>query len=290
VALEKLEKKEDEEIVEPKLEGFEEDEDTLAEEHEEVPDYETLARDKGWVPEDEYNGDKETWVDAKEFLGRAPLYDSIHDLKRTLKRMQAGQDALRKHYDGVHKAAYNKAIKDLQAQMDAAVEENDVKGVVKAQRQMEQVHEEFEQATETIEDDVAAEPTPAFDSWISKNQWYQKDEQLQIYADGVALRLTQKYKDKDPAELFDMVTAEVKKAYPQKFQNPAKKKPAPVEGGSHKGGDGGKSVMNYSKLPEEAKKVYKQLVKSKSNPHGILTSEEFFADYESVDGPYNSEE
>jgi hypothetical protein len=87
-----------------------------------------------------------------------------------------------------------------------------------------------------------------------------------------------------------MVTAEVKKAYPQKFQNPAKKKPAPVEGGSHKGGDGGKSVMNYSKLPEEAKKVYKQLVKSKSNPHGILTPEEFFADYESVEGPYNSEE
>ena len=38
----------------------------------------------GWKPLADYDGDPDRWVGAKEFIGRAPLYEQNHKLKKEM--------------------------------------------------------------------------------------------------------------------------------------------------------------------------------------------------------------
>lgn len=289
--------KQEEEIVIPNPEDFieeggEPEGGKGTDETPEVDPVEEAARERGWRPQDEFEGDPSTWIPAKEFMGRAPLYDSIHDLKRTIKRLQENQDEFRKHYDSVRDTAYKEAMATLQRQLDAAAEENDVKGVIATQRKMEQLHSSRTQEAPKKEEPTGNEQTPAFDQWLEKNNWYAKDEELQAYADGVALRLTRKHADDPdmtPAKLFEKVTEQVKKTHPHKFKSPAQRKATTVEGGGNPSSVGKKGV-SYRDLPEEAQQVYKKLVKSDRNPRGILSHDEFMRDYLASSGPVNTGE
>jgi hypothetical protein len=237
--------------------------------------YEEKALEKGWVPREQYSGDPDEWVDAKEFLSRAPLFEAIHKANRKVKKIEQVNEALRENYKKVYDRAKEEAITELKKNLAAAAKDGNIEEVV-------QIQEKIEQVKESNNDVPATQDTNPFDTWVESNPWYERDNQLRTFATGMGIGLRNEHPDWPPEKIFNEVTKLTKEAFPNKFMNPNKAKASAVTtvNKSVSNTTGGKTkVPSPRQLPEEAKRNYRLLVKSESNPYGILTQEEFFKDY-----------
>jgi len=83
------------------------------------PDVETKARAKGWKPLEEYSGEPDEWIPAKEFVGRQPLYDQIHTLKREISKQgqqfQKEMAEVSQHFAKMQQVEFEKAVKQRKA-------------------------------------------------------------------------------------------------------------------------------------------------------------------------------
>lgn len=225
----------------------------------------------GWKPEKEYEGE-EGWVGAGEFMRRKPLYDAIHKEKRKSKKTQDRMEALVTDINAQKKAAVDKALAEIEQAKKVAAADGDIE-------RYDLLHKRAE--------DTKYEPVPVeqvdkvFEGWQTDNAWYDTDTQLTRYADGYATELRRENPDMPDKELYDNVAEEVKKTFPTKFSNPNRSKAQAVttNGAPAKATRKASGKISYGDLPEDAKTVYKLLVKSKNNPGGIRTSEEFLDSY-----------
>ena len=301
-----LNKKIDEEVIPSDAELHEELTDLLQDEPdevvEEIPEeeivpegeivepveHEVQARNKGWVPKEEFKGDPLEWVDAKEFINRGPLYEALHKANRKIKNMEKTLDAQRQHYESVSKTAKEQAIKDLRKELHAAVENQDT-----------------EQATAIADriSEVAASPVEkppvneAYNNWVADNEWYEADTTLRMAATGIGFGLAQEHPDWSQDKILVEVTNMMKDSFPDKFvtktttvekdedtEEQATRVPSQVTTvrrvpANSKVKPNKDKLPTRDMLPSEARKNYSLLVKSKSNPHGVLSHEEYMRDY-----------
>lgn len=247
----------------------------IQQEQQEADPVENKAREMGWTPKDEFSGDPETFVEAKEFVERAPLYKALHQANRKIKKMQETLETFRDHYTKVEVAAKERAIKELQSQLETASEERDIKKALEIKDKITEVQSQGKE-TET-------KTNPDFESWVEENKWYNDDPKLKTFATGIGFGLAQEHPDWTPAKIFQEVTKITKESFPDKF---TVKKPATKVSTNARttGGSDGKRTPSIRQLPEEARVNYNRLVKSDRNPHGILTPEEFWKDYLAAGG------
>lgn len=246
----------------------------------EVDEVEVKAKEMGWTSKEEFNGDPETFVEAKEFVERAPLYKALHQANRKIKKMQETLETFRDHYTKVEVAAKEKAIKELQDQLEVASEERDIKKALQIKDKIA--------AVQTSSSSAEIKNTD-FESWLEDNKWYNDDSTLKTFATGIGFGLSQEHPDWSPAKVYQEVSKITKESFPDKFG--VKKVASKVATNSKStNGEGSKRTPSVRQLPEEARINYNRLVKSDRNTHGILTPEEFFKDYIAAGGTLLSAE
>lgn len=231
---------------------------------------ETKAREMGWKPAEEWEGDTsrhltaEQFVDRNEFLQQradkiaqaeiSRLRSEVSDLKTTISDLGS-------HMKKADQRALERARKELQTQMDSAVEEGDTDAYNRAKQGIADLDEEVQEATKGAEAAPNnADNDPAFIAWHKDNDWYGPDGDVKatIYAEEIAPVVARKYQG---ADLYDEITKRVRQEFPDLFkpaENSNRRKPPPVEGASAAGG-GGKTL--WSKVDKEGREAFARFVK-----------------------------
>jgi hypothetical protein len=243
-------------------------------------DYEAEARQHGWTPKDDFRGDAAKWVDAETFVKRADevmpflkkqnaaLKREMDDLKRTMKQFQAFASK-------AEERAYTRAMTDLQARHDEAVETGDVAGARKVMKEITELKADVPAAPTGSADDPAADaPADAQQQvkrWIDSSPYYMADEAKTRYAD---LQSDDLIKEHGALHRFpgglEAALKEIDARVSRKF---ADKPPVQNAGGGNRGG--AKGGRSYADLPPEAKRQCDRFVKSIPG----FTKEQYVKDY-----------
>lgn len=216
------------------------------------------AKAAGWRPKEEYEGDPEAWIDAEEFVKRAPLYEKNRKLKKELSDVKNVLHEVKGHISKVSEAAYNRAMADLIAKRDEAIDNGDRTAVKEIDQQMREAEN-----LKTEENSLH----PAIVKFGEENAWFDKDQEMTNFA--VAFQSTQlkRNPNMDMTEALDNVKAAVVKAFPSKFENTKRKEPPAVE-------TGGKTAQTKtygpSDLTDEQRKVMNGFVRQ-----GVMSADEY---------------
>jgi hypothetical protein len=217
-----------------------------------TPDkYEVKARELNWRPLAEFEGDPEEWVDAKEFIKRAPLFERLKSQGKKLKEQEKALHDMAGHIDKVAEASYKRAIADLNREKRQAVEEADPDRVAAIDTEIEQIRGEM--APKPATDTPAAHP--AVTEWLDRkeNQWFKTDKELAAFAISYQNSLFAADQTLDMEESLVKVTKAVKRAFPEKFSNPARQAAPSVE--TAVSAPAGKKVFSFRDLNDEQRSV-----------------------------------
>jgi len=244
------------------------------------PEIEAEARRMGWRPKDEWEGDDSNWMEADRFVERQNKLRGIADprLKEENERLQREVRALKDEQaetrqtlddfkgwrDKAEKTMYERALKDIQDRQRAAVESGDTDAFDAAAKDQADLMKEATAKPETKQTkQVNPDDVPAFKDWSKENKWYGRDYELTDYANRIAPMIARNESlGGDDPDYYARITEEVAKKYPEKFENPNRKRASGVE--SPSGGSGGKGgKKGAADLPAEAKAAGERFVKQK---------------------------
>lgn len=223
-------------------------------------DYEEEAKKDGWVPQEEWKGDPEKWVDAETFVENGQkingilkskverLENALEENKRTTQEFKEWTEKQREK----EKRELKSRIEELEAEREQAISEGDGQKFTKVDAELNDLRTEVREEPNPIKE-IAAQ-------WQSENTWYKpgSDDELSIYADGIADRVAQQgYTGR---AYFNEITRRVQDRFPEKFGNPRRNDPASVEapGASRDRPSNGRT---YNDLPPEAKAQCDRFVK-----------------------------
>lgn len=236
---------------------------------------EQRALDMGWRPKEEFDGAEEDFIDAKEFVRRKPLFDRIEQQSREVKNLHKALSAFKEHYTKVEEAAYNKAVKELQAKQKDALRDGDVDSFYSIQEEIDAAKEQVSSVKEAIPDiPQPAEVNPVFLEWKARNSWYESQRHMRTYADELGTKLAQE--GMTPNAVLREVEKAVRKEFPNKFVNPNRERPGAVEAG----GSGGKTPKGEATiLTDQERRIMNTLV-----AQGVITKEKYIADLKKAKG------
>jgi len=247
----------------------------------ELNETEQSAFKEGWRPKDQYKGDQSKWIEAKEFLDRKPLFEKIDSLKsesyhtrKELQEVKKTLNTLADHHQKVRETEYKRAVDDLKIQRRLAVEDKDMQAVEAIEEKMDAVKEErtaFEQQMKA-ETKTNVEPTPEYVGWVKENPWYHTDKEMHDFADGVAASHMQRNPRSTPNEVFEYVTKQARRAFPDQFASERKARPSSVDSGDNSSRTSTTSKDDYKLSPEEDE-VARRFERS-----GVMTRKEYAAE------------
>lgn len=243
---------------------------------------EEKAREMGWKPKEEWVGDDSGWMEADKFIERNDRLkeradgiakEQITKLNGRIGELQKTIDGFRGMYDKAEQKAYDRAMADLKAEQREAVASGNVKAFDDAEAKAKALQKEVDVKAK----DVSPDEVPAFNDWHRDNDWYGDNVEMSIYADQVARIVAPKLggeKANVNPEFYKRIGDEVRKKFPDQFENANRKKAIAVDGDG--GGKPRKKTKNgYDDLPADAKQVCDRLVKQK-----LLTREQYCKDYD----------
>lgn len=234
--------------------------------------YEEQAREQGWKPKEEYEGDPEKWRPAKEFVERGELFGKIDSMGKELKETRKALKMLQEHHSKVKETEYNNALRELKSLQKKHLEDGNSDGYLETTELLTDLKAE-QKAREVVSQAAPAQPDPRFVAWVNENSWYQKDAEMREYADTVGLGYAQRT-GKDPEEVLEYVTNQVKSRFKEKFVNPNRSKPSSVEGAATPA-----ATKSSFELTEDERKVMNTFVRT-----GVMTKEEFIAEVKKMRG------
>jgi hypothetical protein len=221
-------------------------------EREVSPEIIAKAEKMGWTPKDQFKGDPDKWRPADEFVERGenmlPLLRSqVKRQERQIAELSATVKDFTEHLSKTEKRAYDKALADLKEARAAAIKAGDGETFDKVDDAIADLRDKMKPKEAPQQD--GAIPEKDFNEWLSRNRWAEEEEMQDI---GVGIRKTlhKQHPDATPLELLDLVTKEVKRRFPEKFENPRRNTAAAVEGAAPPRKSGGKT---YADLPADAR-------------------------------------
>ena len=237
--------------------------------------FEQEARQEGWRPQEEWNGDPEKWVDAQTFVERGEKISGI--LKKKVETLEQRLDRAEKanqKFGEYHKKTIQKErqqaeqkINTLQDQLAQAISEGDGQAFTRISNEINDLKQNVPQ-NDQMDDGFS----DLAQSWLADNQWYNNDPVLSTFADGAADRLrAQGFGGK---AYFDELTRMVKETFPDKFENPNRKREPNVDSGAP-ADEPPAAKKSYKNLPADAKKACDEFV-----AQGFMTREEYIEAYD----------
>lgn len=244
---------------------------------------EAQARTQGWRPKDEYEkltgADPKKWVDAATFIERGEkslpiIRDQNRKLTAEMKEMKDLVRDVLANQKASNDRAVSEALTKLQSEKRTAVEEADPVKVEAIDKQIDTLKAGTKEKTETKAS--TNDLPPEFAAWERTNKWFRDDPMLQriAVAQYDVVSVDPETADLPDAEKLKLVSAEVRKRYPEKFSNPNRKNAAMVESGGN-GNARGNGKHSFSDLPAEAQTMCERLVKQK-----VVTREQYLANYQ----------
>jgi len=244
---------------------------------------EKKAMDMGWSPEEKFRGEPENFVDAKTFIERGEGY--IPFLKKDLARIGGELKSSREEVAGLkgdikalgeyhkktaereHKRAeadFEKQITDLKSQLREAAAEDDLVEFDKVETQIENLEKNKPEApvVETTPVDTQPQgPHPDFPAWLADNQWFNEQPRLAAYATQVEREISTSNPGMVGRPLMDEITKEIKRVFPEQFENPNRHNDNTVDTGGTPPAGGNNKKHTFANLPEDAKKEYARMAK-----------------------------
>ncbi len=232
------------------------------------------ALSAGWVPKEEFNGEQEKWVDAAEFLRRGELFKKIEAQGRELKDVRRALVEMKKLHSSVQEVEYKRALETLKAQKKAALEEGDADAVIAADERIDLVKEQQRQLA-TVQEDIpqAGEQHPEFVEWTQRNQWYTTSTPMKAFADALGAELAGQ--GLTPPQVLKRVEEEVRKEFPNKFQNPRQNRASAVEGGNSKTSSSGSSFQ----LSSDERRIMQTFVRT-----GVMSEADYIKELKKIKG------
>lgn len=179
------------------------------------------ARAHGWRPEEEFKAEPKNsgkkWRTAEDFMDRKSLFDKIDSIHQENKTLKKGITNLSTHYQNVEKAAYEKALADLKRERLQALEDSDLVRAETLRDEMDDVREKMNAVRPPV---TITEPPAELVAWKQENDWYQRDDVMTTYADGLGQKLLAE--GKAPSTILKEVEKKVRENFPEKFRNPNK--------------------------------------------------------------------
>lgn len=240
----------------------------------------------GWVPQEEFKGDPEQWRDAETFLKRG---EEIHGyLKADLERLHSTLSArdheiaeirqtmeeFRKFHNETEARAYKRAIEELKQLKVSAIEQGEGSRVIEIEEQIEQLKEAQKKPVENPVQ-KAEKVNQEYLDWLPSNRWYVEDRELQELADDFGDIVKKKHPDLVGKAFLEEVTKRVRKAAPEKFENPARSQSSVGTSSDNRVATANKGKKTYNNLPPEAKAACDRFVKQ-----GLMTAEQYVKEYE----------
>lgn len=269
------------------------------------PDIEARARAQGWRPKEEFKGDASKWKDAETFVQVADqfmpvaiqqnrtLSDKLHQTTEQLQGVTKQLDEMRQTFNDYRefasrgeKRAYDKALKDLMAQRDVAVQHADVETFKAVDAEIAQLQEsgkpvEVKPATEKPAA-AAAVPVvvPEITAWIDENPWFNRDTELTEYAKAQDQYIGKTKPGLSWKQRLAMVKERTMKEFPDKFDNPRQEGANSVASPSGGAPRRQTNKKSYENLPPEAKAACDKFVRDGAKWAKPFTREEYVANYE----------
>jgi len=235
--------------------------------------WEEEARAGGWVPEPE-GIPEEKRVDAKTFVERGEKIAGV--MKSKVERLETKVEELartnaefqiyhQKTLERTQKEA-EKRIADLKKERAEAITEGDGQRFTKIENELEELESSAQPKGRDEYNQLA-------NNWVRDNQWYNTNEKLQAYADGVAEKIHNA--GYTGQAYFNELTRRVKETFPEEFKNPNRERTSSVETDTVREQDDPKP-KSWNALPKEAKAQCEKFIK---NIPGF-TAEQFLAEYD----------
>jgi hypothetical protein len=249
----------------------------------EVNEVEKRAREQGWVPKDEWTGDPAAWRPADVFVDRGELLGRIKSQSAELREVKQMMNYLSEQNRKLYEAGYERAVAEMQARRDAAIEAGDTAAVRNIDKEMRNYEKALEEARKPAPKTDTNTTDPLFEDWSERNPWYNRDEVLTDWTNGRAVKLRAINPKITEAEMYKVLEAEVRKTFPEKFKRVGAPSP---DGASNrgagsparKGGDSDFEALLDS-LSEDEAQIARNLVK-----RGHVTKEEFMESIKLVGG------
>lgn len=244
---------------------------------EEERNFEKEASSEGWRPQEEWKGDPEKWVTAETFVERGEKIAGI--LKSKVDRLASEVQHLKQSnakFGEYHKKTIERErleseqkIQALETMLSEAVDAGDGKTFTRVNRELSNL----KQNIPVEQPEFSIDPIEA--QWLTDNPWYNNDPQLRAMADGVSNAVD--LEGFMGQSRLDEITRRVKETFPDKFDNPNRKREPTVGDGSPQVEEPVKA-KSYKNLPKDAKEACDGFVKD-----GFMTKEDYVEQYFSED-------
>lgn len=225
-------------------------------------DYEAEARDQGWRPEDEWSGDppKGGFKTAQQFVEDGEKINPIlrNKIDRLESRVEQLLESNKKFGEFTQKSIEREkkekaeVIKKLEEARKQAIAEGDGEAFDAADKQLQSLNQPSNQQSDELD--------PVAKDWLQHNKWYETDPVLGPYADGIADRLVAQGYTPGSRAYFGELTQRVKDAFPDKFENPNRKRSNGVEAEGEKGSKDS-NAKTWANLPADAKRECEQFMR-----------------------------
>jgi hypothetical protein len=235
-------------------------------------DYETPAKAAGWRSKEELGGDFDAarFVDAEEFIKRKPLFDTIKQQNKEMKELRKTIDSVVLTSQKMSELAAKRAVAELKAQKKEAISLGDVEKV----EALDVTIAEHQQVI-----NKPPEIAPQVLEWTKKNEWFDKDTELQDFAVAYCASYAKRNPEKSMDESLEATAKATRKAFPESpfFKESRRENPPQVE--THKGETTGTKGNKYTldRLDEDQKRAYKQFMAKK-----VMSHDQYFQSLEEI--------
>lgn len=240
------------------------------------PEYneeEVEAISMGWKPKEQH-GDT-GFIEPGEFIRRKPLFDKIDSYNKKVKSVEQSLKDLTVHHKRVRETEYNRAYKELQTSYRSSMEDGDTIAAL-------EIHDKMDDLQGTRRNEMAGEPVeqPAgpsaeYTEWVSKNKWYETDTEMNEFADSVAQAYVNKNGQTAENVIFKHVESQIKRAFPEKFENPNRNRPGAVGKGDVQQKGTPKAKVTLTHEQESVARRWERM--------GVMTREDYVKELQSME-------
>lgn len=224
--------------------------------------YDDLARQMGWTPRDEFKGDPEGWKTAEQFIRDG--HDIQRQQGRDLREMRSTLDNISRTSAQILADRIEQEKTRLAQEYNAAVEDGDARKSFEIAQKIQGLDE---QRPQPGKDETAA--------WIEKNPWYRSDP----LAARVAFNVCEDLKHLPVSQQLEAAEREVRRVYPQLFNDKPSGKPPPgVNPPASRGTTTTPKEKGFADMPKAAQDIARDMVERKVIPNLESYATRYWAD------------
>lgn len=263
---------------------------------------EAKARRMGWVPKDQFRGDPNRWMPWERFLEwserslpiMAERYEALDrkfsNQERTLGEVQAKlteatqvMGEFRDFASKAEKRAYERAKRDIEQRMEAAVTTNDHGAYKQAKGELDSLEPPVAPTTSAPPPPPVQPAVPQVDpataaemaAWVRQNPWFNTDPELYQVAIDLYGTLERTKPQLSTRDKLSEVKRAVMALHPDRFANPRREAPTTVAAPAPAAPAPKSKKKTIRDLPPEAQKAFARFKQQMPN----YTEDEYLSVY-----------